>query len=134
MELNVPWGKFGIHGTRFPETIGTPASHGCIRMFNKDAEELYKTIPLGTKVIIKGGSYGPFGQGIRTLEPGKYGSDVFVIQKRLKELGYYNGPIDGIYGESMKAAVHKYQKENGLYVSNYITRKMIEMLGFIEFE
>ena len=32
---------FGIHGTIQPEDIGKPASRGCIRLFNKDVEELY---------------------------------------------------------------------------------------------
>ena len=36
--LNVPWGDYGIHGTNRPESIGTNASHGCIRMRVADAE------------------------------------------------------------------------------------------------
>jgi hypothetical protein len=32
---------FGIHGTIKPEEIGKSASRGCIRLFNKDVEELY---------------------------------------------------------------------------------------------
>ena len=39
--LNVPWGSYGIHGTNKPESIGSNASHGCIRLRVKDAEELY---------------------------------------------------------------------------------------------
>lgn len=31
----------GIHGTIVPESIGTKASNGCIRLLNKDVEELY---------------------------------------------------------------------------------------------
>jgi len=33
--------SYGIHGTIEPETIGKPASRGCIRMHNKDVEELF---------------------------------------------------------------------------------------------
>lgn len=43
----------GIHGTRYPESIGEAASHGCIRMFNHDVEELFAWVPLGTRVLIK---------------------------------------------------------------------------------
>ena len=32
--------------------IGTPASHGCIRMSNTDVIELYAKIKIGTKVLI----------------------------------------------------------------------------------
>ena len=43
---------YGIHGTTLPETIGTAASEGCVRMFNKDVEELYAIVPTNTTVII----------------------------------------------------------------------------------
>ncbi|WP_078392594.1 L,D-transpeptidase family protein [Shouchella patagoniensis] len=43
---------YGIHGTNDPSSIGKSVSHGCIRMHNKDVEELASIIPIGTKVII----------------------------------------------------------------------------------
>ncbi len=43
---------YGIHGTTMPETIGKQASHGCVRMLNRDVEELYTIIPTGTKIVI----------------------------------------------------------------------------------
>lgn len=134
MGINVPWGKFGIHGTIFPNSIGWSSSHGCIRMFNKDVKDLYSIVPHGTKVKITDGPYGAFGRGIRTLDPGEYGADVMEVQKKLKELGYYHSGIDGKYGEGMKAAVHKYQRDHNLPVHNSINRRMIENLGLFEFE
>jgi lipoprotein-anchoring transpeptidase ErfK/SrfK len=49
---------FGIHGTWDPDSIGTAASLGCVRMRNEEVEELYDFIPLprngqGTKVTIE---------------------------------------------------------------------------------
>lgn len=41
-----------IHGTSEEGRLGTPASHGCIRMKNTDVLELYNKIALGTKVLI----------------------------------------------------------------------------------
>ena len=41
-----------IHGTSEEGWLGTPASHGCIRMSNKDVLELYNKIAIGTKVLI----------------------------------------------------------------------------------
>lgn len=134
MGLNVTWGTYGIHGTTREESIGRAASHGCIRMFNKDAKELYNTVPEGTVVIIRNGLFGPFGTGFRNLEPGDRGADVLVVQQRLKELHYYNGKISGIYGEDTKNAVHKFQADNKLEVKNTITRKDYDAMGFIEFE
>tara|TARA_B100000965_G_scaffold11517_1_gene8829 strand:+ start:1303 stop:2352 length:1050 start_codon:yes stop_codon:yes gene_type:complete len=43
---------FGIHGTKFPESIGTEASMGCIRMRNAEVEVVYDLIPGGSKVRI----------------------------------------------------------------------------------
>ncbi len=43
---------YGIHGTNAPESIGTAASNGCIRMFNNDIEELFDITNTGTVVRI----------------------------------------------------------------------------------
>jgi lipoprotein-anchoring transpeptidase ErfK/SrfK len=42
--------NYGIHGTNEEWVIGTMASHGCIRMYNKDVLELYPQVPLYTMV------------------------------------------------------------------------------------
>ena len=42
-----------IHGTNHEETIGTPASHGCIRMRNADVADLYENVTEGTGVVIQ---------------------------------------------------------------------------------
>ncbi|RHW34795.1 LysM peptidoglycan-binding domain-containing protein [Lysinibacillus yapensis] len=44
--------SYGIHGTNDPSSIGKAVSHGCIRMYNQDVEELAGTIPIGTGVNI----------------------------------------------------------------------------------
>ncbi|MFN2544831.1 MAG: L,D-transpeptidase family protein [Actinomycetota bacterium] len=43
-----------IHGTPSDSSIGTYASHGCIRMHIYDSEALYPLVPIGAKVIIYG--------------------------------------------------------------------------------
>ncbi len=42
----------GIHGTYASGSIGTAASHGCIRMYIRDSEWLYERITLSTPVLI----------------------------------------------------------------------------------
>jgi len=42
----------GIHGTDEPDSIGTRASHGCIRMRVSEVEELYERVPEGTPIYI----------------------------------------------------------------------------------
>lgn len=46
-------GSVGIHGTGQGYSIGTRASHGCIRMHVSDVVALYKRVPLGTPVLIR---------------------------------------------------------------------------------
>jgi lipoprotein-anchoring transpeptidase ErfK/SrfK len=42
----------GIHGTGAPGSIGSRASHGCIRMTVPDVVDLYPRVPVGTSVLI----------------------------------------------------------------------------------
>jgi lipoprotein-anchoring transpeptidase ErfK/SrfK len=42
-----------IHGTKHEGKIGTPASHGCVRMRNADVIELFNLVDEGTPVVIE---------------------------------------------------------------------------------
>lgn len=46
---------YGIHGTNAPESIGHAASHGCIRLRNRDIEQLFTMVRVGDTVEIHGG-------------------------------------------------------------------------------
>lgn len=48
------------------------------------------------------------------LKPGNKGSPVTALQTQLKQLGYYNGAIDGQYSKSTQNAVAEFQKAVGL--------------------
>jgi lipoprotein-anchoring transpeptidase ErfK/SrfK len=45
--------KYGIHGTNQPWVIGTQASHGCIRMYNRDVLQLWPQVRIGTFVVTR---------------------------------------------------------------------------------
>ncbi len=45
---------FGIHGTNAPKSIGRAASHGCIRLRNRDMERLFAMLRVGDLVEIRG--------------------------------------------------------------------------------
>jgi hypothetical protein len=132
--LNVPWGQYGIHGTTTPESIGYAASHGCIRMNNIDIDDLYKTVSIGTPVKIYGGIYGLFGNGFRYIIPGDRGADVLFVQKRLNELGFYTGAIDGIYSTELERAINRFQESEGLEITNIVDDSLYESLGIKLFE
>jgi len=53
MRLNVPgFRSIGLHGTNEPESIGTRASMGCVRMLNDKVLELKELVKVGTPVKI----------------------------------------------------------------------------------
>jgi hypothetical protein len=45
-------GRFGIHGTTDPSSLGKAASHGCIRVSARTARMLHRYVPLGTPILI----------------------------------------------------------------------------------
>jgi lipoprotein-anchoring transpeptidase ErfK/SrfK len=45
---------YGIHGTNAPRSIGHAASHGCIRLRNRDMERLFTLLRIGDVVEIRG--------------------------------------------------------------------------------
>ena len=42
-----------IHGTNHEESLGEPASHGCIRMGNSDLLDLFERVEIDTQVAIR---------------------------------------------------------------------------------
>lgn len=134
MGLNVPWGRYGIHGTNQPGSIGFNASAGCIRMRNTDVEELYNMVEYNTNVIIINGEFGPFSHGFRNLSPGDRGADVLEVQKRLQMKGYYTGTLDGIYGDGMKQSLIQYLKDNNMNIDHKIDYGIYESLEIILME
>lgn len=71
MGLNIPGGVYGIHGTNNPGSIGGYVSNGCIRMHNKDVEDVFPLVGIGTPVEITG-SAGILPAGlIHTVKPGE---------------------------------------------------------------
>lgn len=122
---NVPWGVYGIHGTNKPWSIGQFASHGCIRMRNKDVEELFEWIPIGTPVKIEGRKI----KVQRVLKYQMTGADVVLVQMKLKELGYLNSRADGIYGNVTAEAVKAFQADQGLEATGVVDKMLVEKLG-----
>lgn len=126
MGLNVPWGTYGIHGTNKPYSIGSRASHGCIRMFNKDVEELYSWVSVGTQVSIVGRT--PKIKLRNTLRVGDTGQDVVQVQQHLQALGIQVA-ADGRYGPQTQAYIQQLQQLYGLPADGTIYSDMYYLLG-----
>lgn len=61
---------------------------------------------------------------------GRRGSDVYLLQRKLKEWGYYEGRIDGVFGNKTRKAVIEFQRKNGLRVDGLVGPETWAALGF----
>ena len=64
----------------------------------------------------------------RTLSRGKSGTDVYMVQCRLKELGYYHGTVTGGYYGGTIEAVRAFQQANGLKADGVCGRQTQQKL------
>lgn len=60
---------------------------------------------------------------------GSMGNEVSAIQQVLKDKGYYNGNIDGIYGTATKNSVLNFQSDNGLKSDGIAGSDTLSALG-----
>lgn len=132
--LNVPWDTFGIHGTNRPSSIGTMASGGCIRMDNHSIKELFNLVDYNTSVIISGGPNWRFSCYDRVILPNFRGTDVYLVQVKLKSLGYFNSTPTGIYEPSLQIAVMDYRIEHNLPGTTAIDHDFLDSIGLWKFE
>lgn len=51
------------------------------------------------------------------------------VQRKLKNLGYYNGSVDGEIGAKSRAAIRTYQEENRLEITGQIDKALLASLG-----
>ena len=76
---------------------------------NRDGETPFMTpVPFSANVTAP-----PNGEYV-TLRPGNIGALVVALQQKLKDLGYYTGVIDGMYGGGTEDAVKAFQRDKGL--------------------
>ncbi|WCK55061.1 L,D-transpeptidase family protein [Aneurinibacillus sp. Ricciae_BoGa-3] len=132
MQLSVPWGTFGIHGTNKPYSIGGYVSEGCIRMYDQQVEELYELVDIGTKVTIDGPLTGHPDVTYRVLVCGSRGALVKLVQHHLQAAGFYKGECNGIFDQLTEKAVVLYQKQQKLPVTAQIHYEDLLRMGIIE--
>ncbi|WP_052045120.1 L,D-transpeptidase [Caloranaerobacter azorensis] len=89
---------YGIHGNSAPSSIGTFASGGCIRMYERDIQEIFDIVPKGTPVHIKYDLIEVVSdidgeEPILIIYPDYYNKTCNIkelIRQKLKELNMYN--------------------------------------------
>lgn len=65
---------------------------------------------------------------MRSLSVGKEGEDVYWLQMKLKELGFYTGTVTGQYREGTQKAVKAYQRTRGLSEDGTAGRQTLKVL------
>jgi N-acetylmuramoyl-L-alanine amidase len=55
---------------------------------------------------------------------------VAPVQRRLAELGYYDGMIDGIMGPQTRAAISAYESTHNLVVDGILNAQLLRRMGF----
>ena len=63
------------------------------------------------------------------LKQGARSNEVKEVQRRLKNWGYYQGSVDGIFGANTKKAVIAFQKKNGLTADGIVGKATYKALG-----
>ena len=78
-------------------------------------EKLYSAEAVSRQVYLQ-----RFTEAYREMDPLKNGDingQVQVLQRKLSELGYFSGGIDGVFGDATQSAVERFQMVNGLEVT-----------------
>ena len=81
-------------------------------------------ISLFVLVVVVVGSFGLFKKDTYA-----YDTHMTEIQTRLKELGYYEGEINGNYDGLTVGAIKRFQEDNGIYVSGAVGGVTARALG-----
>lgn len=64
-----------------------------------------------------------------SYKKGSSGETVRQIQTKLKQWGYYDGAVDGVYGSGTEKAVRYFQQKNGLTVDGKAGQKTLDAMG-----
>lgn len=64
-----------------------------------------------------------------SYQQGDSGSAVTTIQTKLKRWGYFDGPVDGVYGSKTTKAVRSFQQKNGLTADGVAGPATLKALG-----
>ncbi|MGI5918284.1 MAG: spore cortex-lytic enzyme [Christensenellales bacterium] len=93
------------------------------------ADKLKRPLAIMLLVLLTVWLYGCEAQPAASYKLGSSGEEVKEIQRRLKDWGYYKGPVDGKYGEATRAAVIWFQKKHGLVADGIVGAQTAEKLG-----
>ena len=71
----------------------------------------------------------PLAADAAVIKRGSRGDEVVTLQKKLKQWGYYDGSVDGVFGAGTEKAVQYFQRKNGLTADGVVGAKTAAALG-----
>ena len=107
-----------------------------MKLYREAVENALNTLPLladagdvpVTEAVEREPAEGLPPQPLRKLTVKSQGEDVYWLQRKLKELGYYTGTVTGSYYSGTKNAVKKFQKDHDIYPSGEADVKTQQVL------
>ena len=103
-----------------PQTA-TPAPTTTIAASTATPQPTQTATPVPTPNITPNTEY-------RTVKVGDKGNDVKLLQRRLAELGYYTGEVDGVFGNQTRRSVERFQYYQGLSVDGIAGKRTLTVL------
>ncbi|MGI6550709.1 MAG: peptidoglycan-binding domain-containing protein [Syntrophomonadales bacterium] len=127
-DVSVLQNRLATTAKEFADALGKPASgyfdentERAVMKFQRDVGLVDDGI-VGPRTIYKIYEYA--GMGGRNLRRGRWdrnqGYDVYWLQRHLKEMGYYTGKLDGIFGSLTEQAVRALQKAANIRVDGIV--------------
>ena len=95
------------------------AKHGLMQDGELDPADqniLYSATAMAASVVVTPAPSPTPAPPAGVVRPGDKSNDALKVQERLKELGYYNGKLDGSFGEGSVQALKNFQKKNDMII------------------
>ena len=84
---------------------------------------------LGAVLVLLLAALLPLAADAAALKKGSRGDEVVTLQKKLKQWGYYDGAVDGVFGTATQKAVQFFQRKNGLAADGQVGNATLAALG-----
>lgn len=86
-------------------------------------------IAMVLSTVMLSGVFLQFAQAATVVAWGSNGDDVVAIQRKLKQWDYYDGVIDGTFGQGTYDAVIKFQRRNGIKADGVVGKATADAMG-----
>ena len=112
--------NFGTNTTMPTTQPGVITSNGIVTVV---------TTPPGSVATTARPTATPTPTAAAVLKKGSSGADVKTLQRRLKQLGYYTGSVDGDFGDATEKALRAFQDRNNLLVDGIAGKSTMAKLN-----